>query len=60
MRSLGPVSLTLLGIGAVIGAGFFVLSGLGAHSAGPSLMLAFVLSGLAARSLDFAMRSLPP
>lgn len=46
VRSLGPVSLTLLGIGAVIGAGIFVLSGLGAHSAGPSLMLAFVLSGL--------------
>lgn len=45
-RSLGPVSLTMLGIGAVIGAGIFVLSGLGAHSAGPSLMLAFVLSGL--------------
>lgn len=45
-RTLGPVSLTMLGIGAVIGAGIFVLSGLGAHSAGPSLMLAFVLSGL--------------
>jgi APA family basic amino acid/polyamine antiporter len=45
-RSLGPVSLTMLGIGAVIGAGIFVLSGLGAHSAGPALMLAFVLSGL--------------
>lgn len=45
-RSLGPVQLTMLGIGAVIGAGIFVLSGLGAHSAGPALMLAFVLSGL--------------
>jgi basic amino acid/polyamine antiporter, APA family len=45
-RSLGPVQLTALGIGAVIGAGIFVLSGLGAHTAGPSLMLAFVLSGL--------------
>src|SRR6195952_1223931 len=45
-RSLGPVSLTALGIGAVIGAGIFVLSGLGAHTAGPALMLAFVLSGL--------------
>jgi APA family basic amino acid/polyamine antiporter len=46
VRSLGPVSLTMLGIGAVIGAGIFVLSGIGAHSAGPALMLAFVLSGL--------------
>src|SRR5450432_3407467 len=45
-RSLGPVQLTMLGIGAVIGAGIFVLSGLGAHTAGPALMLAFVLSGL--------------
>ncbi len=45
-RTLGPVSLTMLGIGAVIGAGIFVISGLAAHSAGPSLMLAFVLSGL--------------
>src|SRR3981189_2713484 len=45
-RSLGPVQLTALGIGAVIGAGIFVLSGLGAQTAGPSLMLSFVLSGL--------------
>ena len=45
-RSLGPFQLTALGIGAVIGAGIFVLSGIGAHSAGPALMLAFVLSGL--------------
>src|ERR1700712_477244 len=45
-RSLGPFSLTALGIGAVIGAGIFVLSGLGAKTAGPALMLSFVLSGL--------------
>ena len=45
-RSLGPFSLTALGIGAVIGAGIFVLSGIGARTAGPALMLAFVLSGL--------------
>ncbi len=45
-RVLGPVSLTALGIGAIIGAGIFVLSGLGAHYAGPGLMLSFVLSGL--------------
>ena len=45
-RSLGPVSLTALGIGAVIGAGIFVLSGLGAHAAGPALMRVVVLSGL--------------
>ena len=45
-RSLGAFSLTALGIGAVIGAGIFVLSGLGAQAAGPALMLSFVLSGL--------------
>src|ERR1700735_959283 len=45
-RTLGVFQLTALGIGAVIGAGIFVLSGIGAHSAGPALMLAFVLSGL--------------
>ncbi len=45
-RTLGPFQLTALGIGAVIGAGIFVLAGLGAHYAGPGLMLSFVLSGL--------------
>ena len=45
-RALGPVSLTALGVGAVIGAGIFVMAGLGAHYAGPGLMLSFVLSGL--------------
>jgi APA family basic amino acid/polyamine antiporter len=45
-RTLGPFQLTALGVGAVIGAGIFVLSGLGAHYAGPGLMLSFVLSGM--------------
>jgi APA family basic amino acid/polyamine antiporter len=45
-RALGPLSLTTLGVGAIIGAGIFVLSGLGAHYAGPGLMLSFVISGL--------------
>jgi APA family basic amino acid/polyamine antiporter len=45
-RTLGPVQLTALGVGAIIGAGIFVLSGLGTHYAGPGLMLSFVLSGL--------------
>jgi APA family basic amino acid/polyamine antiporter len=45
-RTLGPFQLTALGVGAVIGAGIFVLSGLGAHYAGPGLMMSFVLSGL--------------
>src|SRR5438045_5971354 len=45
-RTLGPFQLTALGVGSVIGAGIFVLSGRGARYAGPGLMLSFVLSGL--------------
>ncbi len=45
-RTLGPFQLTALGVGAIIGAGIFVLSGLGAHYAGPGLTLSFVVSGL--------------
>src|SRR5436305_12173654 len=45
-RTLGPFQLTALGVGAVIGAGIFVLSGLGAHYAGPGLMISFVISGM--------------
>ncbi len=45
-RTLGPIQLTALGVGAIVGAGIFVLSGLGAHYAGPGLMLSFVVSGL--------------
>ncbi len=47
-RVLGPVQLTSLGVGAVIGAGIFVLTGVAAHDkAGPALMLSFVVAGLA-------------
>src|ERR1700726_1069294 len=45
-HTLGVSQLTALGVGAVIGAGIFVLSGLGPHYAGPGLMLSFVLSGM--------------
>jgi len=45
-RTLGPLSLTALGVGAVIGAGIFVMTGLGATYAGPALTISFVLSGL--------------
>ena len=45
-RTLGVFQLTALGVGAIIGAGIFVLSGLGAHYAGPGLTLSFVVSGL--------------
>src|SRR5437763_9405301 len=45
-RTRGPVQLTALGVGAVIGAGIFVFSGLGAQYAGSGVTLSFVLSGL--------------
>src|SRR5437763_17204368 len=46
-RVLGPVTLTALGVGAVIGAGIFVATGEAAHNtAGPALMLAYVVSGI--------------
>jgi APA family basic amino acid/polyamine antiporter len=45
-RTLGVFQLTALGVGAIVGAGIFVMVGLGAHYAGPGLMLSFVLSGL--------------
>src|SRR5512136_1242892 len=47
-RVLGPVTLTSLGIGAIIGTGIFVLTGIAAHDkSGPALMLSFVVSGIA-------------
>src|SRR5206468_5502061 len=47
-RVLGPVALTALGVGAIIGAGIFVLTGLAAHDkAGPGLILSFVVAGIA-------------
>ena len=47
-RSLSALSLVALGIGDVIGAGIFVLTGHAAAAyAGPAIMLSFVLSGIA-------------
>ncbi|MFC7439666.1 amino acid permease [Laceyella putida] len=46
-RELGAWDLTLLGIGAIIGTGIFVLTGIGSLTAGPALTLSFILSGLA-------------
>jgi APA family basic amino acid/polyamine antiporter len=47
-RALGPVNLITLGIGAIIGAGIFVLTGsAAANYAGPAIVLSFVLAGIA-------------
>src|SRR5450830_1143442 len=46
-RILGPVQLTSLGVGAIIGTGIFVLTGQAAHDkTGPALMLSYVVSGI--------------
>src|SRR5213595_3849024 len=46
-RVLGPVQLTSLGIGAIIGAGIFVATGAAAHNvAGPALMMSYVVAGI--------------
>jgi APA family basic amino acid/polyamine antiporter len=47
-RALGPVNLTALGVGAIIGTGIFVLTGtVAAQNAGPAVVLSFILAGLA-------------
>lgn len=47
-RVLGPVALTSLGVGAIIGTGIFVLTGVAAHDkSGPAIVLSFVVSGIA-------------
>jgi APA family basic amino acid/polyamine antiporter len=47
-KALGPFSITAMGIGAIIGAGIFVLTGTGAaRYAGPAIMLSFAIGGIA-------------
>src|SRR5687767_6515705 len=47
-RVLGAFDLTLLGVGAIIGTGVFVLTGVAAAEyAGPALILSFIIAGLA-------------
>src|SRR6201997_172224 len=46
-RSLGPLNLITLGVGAIIGAGIFVLTGqAAAKHAGPAVMLSFIVAGI--------------
>jgi len=45
-RGLGPINLTMLGVGTIIGAGIFVLTGQAAAAhAGPAIVLSFVIAG---------------
>jgi len=45
-RTLGLLDITMIGVGAMIGAGIFVLTGIAAGEAGPALVLAFLLNGV--------------
>src|SRR5690348_1177653 len=46
-RTLGPVNLITLGIGAIIGTGIFVLTGpVAATAAGPAIILSFIIAGI--------------
>jgi len=54
-KVLGPIDLTLLGIGSIVGAGVFVLTGeAAAEYAGPSIILSYLLSSLAALLLSLS------
>jgi basic amino acid/polyamine antiporter, APA family len=47
-RALGPLNLLTLGVGAIIGAGIFVITGqAAAQFAGPAIVISFVLAGIA-------------
>lgn len=46
-KVLGPIDLILMGIGAIVGTGIFVLTGTGAVTAGPALTLSFIIAAVA-------------
>jgi APA family basic amino acid/polyamine antiporter len=46
IRAVGPVGLTAMGVGAIIGTGIFVVIGEGAAIAGPAVALSFVLAAV--------------
>ena len=45
-RQLGAFELTMLGIGAIIGTGIFVLTAVAANKAGPGMMYSFIIAGI--------------
>jgi amino acid transporter/nucleotide-binding universal stress UspA family protein len=57
-RDLGLFDATMIGIGAMIGAGIFVLTGIAAGEAGPAAILAFALNGLVTLLTAFAYAEL--
>lgn len=57
-REMGLIDATLIGVGAMIGAGIFVLTGIAAGVAGPGLIIAFSLNGLVALLTAFSYAEL--
>jgi amino acid transporter len=57
-RDLGLFDATMIGVGAMIGAGIFVLTGLAAGEAGPASLLAFALNGAVTLLTAFAYAEL--
>jgi len=57
-RSLGLYGATMVGVGAMVGAGIFVLSGVALQAAGPAAILAFLLNGLITTVTAFAFAEL--
>jgi amino acid transporter/nucleotide-binding universal stress UspA family protein len=57
-RTLGFFDATMIGVGAMIGAGVFVLTGIAAGEAGPAALLAFALNGLVTLMTAFAYAEL--
>ena len=57
-RDLGLFPVTMIGVGAMIGAGIFVLTGIAAGVAGPALLLVFALNGVIALLTAFAYAEL--
>ncbi|KEP72530.1 amino acid permease, partial [Microbacterium sp. SUBG005] len=46
-KSLSAVDLTVFGVGVVIGAGIFTLTGRAAHDAGPAVVISFIIAAIA-------------
>lgn len=46
-RSIGPLGLTIMGVGGIIGAGIFIVTGVASASSGPALVISFIIAAIA-------------
>ena len=58
-RQLGAFQLTMLGIGAIIGTGIFVLTAEAGQKAGPAMMVAFVIAAIVCALAAWLTRNWP-